>query len=63
VSEHRTLLVAPAAPWGPAAGFRYRMQAAVEGLRRLGPVDVCVVHPERPAELDAGVPEGFGRVL
>jgi glycosyltransferase involved in cell wall biosynthesis len=63
VNVRRSLLVAPAAPWGAAAGFRYRMQAAVEGLQRLGPVDVCIVQPHRPAELDARPPDEGGRVM
>jgi glycosyltransferase involved in cell wall biosynthesis len=54
----RSLVVAPATPWGAAAGFRFRMQAVVQGLQRLGDVDVCVVHPERPSELDLDRPDG-----
>jgi glycosyltransferase involved in cell wall biosynthesis len=49
----RSLVVAAATPWGEAAGFRLRLQMVVEGLGRLGPVDLCVVHHTRPAELDA----------
>ena len=48
----RSLVVAPATPWGAAAGYRFRMRAVMEGLQRLGPVDVCVLHPDCPAELD-----------
>lgn len=53
-----SLVVAPATPWGSAAGFRFRMQAVVQGLQRLGDVDICVLHPRRPAELDLETPAG-----
>ena len=58
----RSLIVAPATPWGAAAGFRFRMQAVVQGLHRLGDVDVCVVHPERPSELDLERLDGVAAV-
>jgi glycosyltransferase involved in cell wall biosynthesis len=55
-----SLLVTPAAPWGEAAGFRMRLEMVLEGLARLGRVDVCVVHQQRPVELDAPPPAPVG---
>ena len=60
VEAIRSLVITPATPWGPDTGLRVRLQMVLEGLRRVGSVQVCVLgtHPAHPADDSSPAPDG-----